>query len=83
MYSECMDSRVVLYANVGIHRRDTQSYKPRDLPGYNQRAMPIAGAGHQASFPRETVVTVLLASGSLATVGAVVLVLWGLCAWKG
>jgi hydroxylaminobenzene mutase len=46
------------------------------------RAMPIAGAGHQASLSREAVVTALLAGGSLATTAAVVLVLWGLCAWK-
>jgi hydroxylaminobenzene mutase len=46
------------------------------------RATPIAGAGHQASPMRETVVTVLLAGGSLASVVAVVLVLWGLFAWK-
>jgi hydroxylaminobenzene mutase len=47
------------------------------------RATPIAGAGHQASAMRETVVTVLLTGGSLASVTAVSLVLWGLCAWKG
>ena len=46
------------------------------------RATPIAGAGHQASTSREAVVTVLLAAGSLATVTAMALVLWGLCAWK-
>jgi hydroxylaminobenzene mutase len=46
------------------------------------RATPIAGAGHQAGPLRETVVTVLLTGGSLASVVAVVLVLWGLCAWK-
>jgi len=46
------------------------------------RATPIAGAGHQASSMRETVVTVLLTGGSLASVVAVVLVLWGLFAWK-
>lgn len=46
------------------------------------RATPIAGAGHQASHERELMVTVLLAGGSLASVGAVALVLWGLCAWK-
>jgi hydroxylaminobenzene mutase len=46
------------------------------------RATPIAGAGHQASRPREVAVTTLLASGSLASVIAVALVLWGLCAWK-
>jgi hydroxylaminobenzene mutase len=46
------------------------------------RATPIAGAGHQASLPREAVVATLLAGGSLATLVSVVLVLWGLCAWK-
>jgi hydroxylaminobenzene mutase len=46
------------------------------------RATPIAGAGHQASLPREVIVTMLLAGGSLATTAAVALVLWGLCAWK-
>jgi hydroxylaminobenzene mutase len=46
------------------------------------RATPIAGTGHRASPPREAVVTVLLAGGSLATTAAVALVLWGLCAWK-
>lgn len=46
------------------------------------RATPIAGAGHHASHLRETVVTALLTGGSLATVAAVALVLWGLCAWK-
>lgn len=46
------------------------------------RATPIAGAGHQANPLQETVVTVLLTGGSLATVAAVTLVLWGLCAWK-
>jgi hydroxylaminobenzene mutase len=43
------------------------------------RATPIAGAGHHASRPREVAVTTLLASGSLASVIAVALVLWGLC----
>lgn len=43
---------------------------------------PIAGAGHQASTLREAVVAVLLTGGSLATVATVVMVLWGLCAWK-
>jgi hydroxylaminobenzene mutase len=43
------------------------------------RATPIAGAGHQASHLREAVVTALLTGGSLATVAAVALVLWGLC----
>jgi hydroxylaminobenzene mutase len=47
------------------------------------RATPIAGAGHQASAIRETVVSILLTGGSLASVVAVTLVLWGLCAWKG
>ena len=46
------------------------------------RATPIAGAGHQSSAMRETVVTVLLTGGSLASAVAVFLVLWGLCAWK-
>jgi hydroxylaminobenzene mutase len=46
------------------------------------RATPIAGAGHHANHLQETVVTVLLTGGSLATVAAVTLVLWGLCAWK-
>lgn len=46
------------------------------------RATPIAGAGHQASPLRETVVAVLLTSGSLASVVAMAFVLWGLCAWK-
>jgi hydroxylaminobenzene mutase len=46
------------------------------------RAAPIAGAGHQASHLREAVVIVLLTGGSLATVAAVALVLWGLYAWK-
>jgi hydroxylaminobenzene mutase len=45
-------------------------------------ATPIAGASHQASPLREVVVTILLMSGSLASLVAVVLVLWGLCAWK-
>jgi len=43
---------------------------------------PIAGAGHQASPMRETGRLVLLTGGSLASVVAVVLVLWGLFAWK-
>jgi hydroxylaminobenzene mutase len=47
------------------------------------RATPIAGAGHQANPMRETAVTLLLTSGSLASVVAVALVLWGLCVWKG
>jgi (hydroxyamino)benzene mutase len=46
------------------------------------RVTPIAGAGHQASRPREAVVTVLLTGGSFAILVAVVLVLWGLCAWS-
>jgi hydroxylaminobenzene mutase len=46
------------------------------------RATPIAGAGHQASRPREATVTVLLGSGSIAILIAAALVLWGLCAWK-
>jgi (hydroxyamino)benzene mutase len=45
-----------------------------------RRATPIAGAGHQASHLREAIVTALLTGGSLATVTAVALVLWGLCA---
>src|SRR5262249_20656452 len=44
------------------------------------RATRIAGAGHQASLPREAAVTALLGGGSLATTAAVALVLWGLCA---
>jgi len=47
------------------------------------RATPIAGAGHQATGVREVVVTVVLAGGSLASLVAGVLVLWGLLAWKG
>ncbi len=47
------------------------------------RATPIAGAGHQASRPRELAVTTLLASGSLAILVAAAFVLWGLCAWVG
>jgi hydroxylaminobenzene mutase len=43
------------------------------------RATPIAGAGHQASRPREAAVTVLLAGGSFAILIATALVLWGLC----
>jgi hydroxylaminobenzene mutase len=46
------------------------------------RSTPIAGAGHQGSPLREAVVAVLLGSGSLASLIAIVLVLWGLCAWK-
>lgn len=46
------------------------------------RATPIAGAGHQATLPREAVVTALLGGGSLAILVATALVLWGLCAWK-
>jgi hydroxylaminobenzene mutase len=46
------------------------------------RATPIAGAGHQGSAMRETVVSVLLTGGSLASLIAVSLVLWGLCVWK-
>ena len=46
------------------------------------RATPIAGTGHHASRQREVAVTTLLASGSLASMFAVALVLWGLCAWK-
>ena len=44
-----------------------------------QRVALPAGAGHQASHLREAVVTVLVTGGSLATVAAVALVLWGLC----
>jgi hydroxylaminobenzene mutase len=47
------------------------------------RSTPIAGAGHQADVVREAIVAVLLASGSLASLVAAALVLWGLCAWKG
>jgi hydroxylaminobenzene mutase len=46
------------------------------------RATPIAGAGHQANFPREVAVTTLLASGSIASAAAIALVLWGLCMWR-
>lgn len=46
------------------------------------RATPIAGAGHEASFAREAVVTVLLVGGSLGITVATALVLWGLCTWK-
>lgn len=46
------------------------------------RATPIAGAGHQAAPSREMIVTLLLAGGSIASMVAVALVLWGLCAWK-
>lgn len=46
------------------------------------RSLPIAGAGHQANPFRETVVTALIAGGSLATTIAVAIVLWGLCASK-
>jgi len=46
------------------------------------RALPIAGAGHQASRLRELAVTMLIAGGSLAITVAVVIVLWGLCASK-
>ncbi|WP_394834648.1 hypothetical protein LVJ94_49945 [Pendulispora rubella] len=46
------------------------------------RATPIAGAGHHASFARETIVTVVVTGGSLAIAIATALVLWGLCAWK-
>ena len=46
------------------------------------RSLPIAGTGHQASPLRETVVTVLIAGGSLAITVAVAIVLWGLCAMK-
>jgi (hydroxyamino)benzene mutase len=44
------------------------------------RATPIAGAGYEASFSRETAVTVLLGSGSLAIMVAAGIVLWGLLA---
>jgi hydroxylaminobenzene mutase len=46
------------------------------------RATPIAGAGHKAGLASELTVTGLLAAGSLSVVAAVLLVLWGLCAWK-
>ncbi|MGH8080667.1 MAG: hypothetical protein ACREP7_08835 [Lysobacter sp.] len=46
------------------------------------RSTPIAGAGHQASVSREMIVTAVLTSGSLATVVAITLVLWGLLARK-
>jgi hydroxylaminobenzene mutase len=45
------------------------------------RATPVAGAGHQAGALRETAVTVLLTGGSLASVAAAVMLLWGLIAW--
>jgi hydroxylaminobenzene mutase len=45
------------------------------------RATPIAGAGHRASPVREAVVRMVLAGGSLASLAAMALVLWGLCAW--
>jgi len=46
----------------------------------NSKSLPIAGAGHQASRLRKTVVTTLMAGGSLAITVAVAFVLWGLCA---
>lgn len=46
------------------------------------RALPIAGAGHQAGRLRELAVTMLIAGGSVAITVAVVIVLWGLCAPK-
>ncbi|KLD66136.1 hydroxylaminobenzene mutase [Dyella japonica DSM 16301] len=46
------------------------------------RALPIAGAGHQASRLREMAVTALIAGGSVAITVAVLIVLWGLCASK-
>jgi hydroxylaminobenzene mutase len=46
------------------------------------RATPIAGAGHQATAFHETFVTSLLLGGSLASLAAGALVLWGLWAWK-
>lgn len=46
------------------------------------RSLPLAGAGHQASPMQETLVTVLIAGGSLAITVAVAMVLWGLCAAK-
>jgi hydroxylaminobenzene mutase len=45
------------------------------------RGTPIAGAGHRANPAREAMVWVVLAGGSLASLAAVILVLWGLCAW--
>lgn len=47
------------------------------------RALPIAGAGHQATPLREAIVYALIAGGSLAITVAIALVLWGLIAWKG
>lgn len=44
------------------------------------RSLPIAGAGHHASPLRETVVTTLIAGGSVAITVAIGMVLWGLCA---
>ena len=46
------------------------------------RATPIAGAGHSASAARETIVSVLLAGGSIASAISVCLLLWGLLSWK-
>jgi len=46
------------------------------------RSLPIAGTGHRASPFREGIVTVLIASGSLAITVATALVLWGLCISK-
>jgi hydroxylaminobenzene mutase len=45
------------------------------------RGTLIAGAGHRANPAREAVVWVVLAGGSLASLAAMALVLWGLCAW--
>jgi (hydroxyamino)benzene mutase len=47
------------------------------------RATPIVGVGHQAGRLREVIVTVVLSSGSVATLVATAIVLWGLSAWRG
>lgn len=46
------------------------------------RALPVAGAGHQASRLRELAVTTLIAGGSVAITIAVAIVMWGLCVSK-
>lgn len=46
------------------------------------RALPLAGAGHAATPMRETIAFALIAGGSVASVVAVALVLWGLVAYK-
>lgn len=47
------------------------------------RATPIAGAGHSASPLYESIVQLLLSSGSVAIIVATVLVLWGLIRNRG